>query len=217
LYTLRMDIHAPDRAILSLKEFFVHIGVVTCGILIALGLEGVRETIHNHRLVGETRESMRQEMGGNLENCKKELDQVTVDSNALKSLVGDFPTLAKEHPEQINVRLKAIFNPGYFFLANSWQTALSTGALEHMTTEEVSVYGGSAEAIRIYSGLQKDAESQETAAKSYFEAHPHLTPDQLEQGTEHLLLFYHAERSLAFVAPQMQEGIEKALRAASSN
>jgi hypothetical protein len=212
-----MDIHAPDRPILNWKEFLVHIFVVTCGILIALGLEGVRETIHTHRLVGETREMVRQEMSADLRNCDKELSRVTLDSNELKSLVEDVPTLAKEHPEQIDVRLKAIFNPGYFFVANSWQTALSTGALEHMTPEEVSAYGGSAEGIRIYSGLQRDAENQEAITKSFFRAHPHLTEGQVEEGTEHLLLFSRAESSLAFVAPQLQENIEKALRAASSN
>ena len=59
----------------------------------------------------------------------------------------DLPALAKDHPEQINQRLQAIFNPGYFFTADSWQTALSTGALEHMSTEEVSAYGETADSI----------------------------------------------------------------------
>ena len=83
-----------------------------------------------------------------------------------------------------------------------------------MPTEEVNAYGVTAEAINIYSGLQRDAESQEAITKSFFEAHPHLTPEQVEEGTEHLLLFSHAEQSLAFVVPQMQESIEKSLRAA---
>ena len=38
-----MDIHAPDKPVHSLREFFIHIAIVTIGILIALGLEGVRE------------------------------------------------------------------------------------------------------------------------------------------------------------------------------
>jgi hypothetical protein len=106
-------------------------------------------------------------MSGNLENCKYELSRVTQDNADLKALVADFPALIKEHPEQVNQRLAKIANPGYFFVSNSWQTALSTGALEHMSTEEVSTYGISAEAIRIYSGLQMDAEKEEAGAKSF--------------------------------------------------
>jgi hypothetical protein len=210
-----MDIHTPEHPILTWKQFFVHILVVSCGILIALGLEGVREAIHNHRLVRETRESVRQEMSGNLDNCKQELSRVTQNSVDLKALVADFPALVKDHPEQVNQRLAEIANPGYFFLSNSWQTALSTGALEHMPTEEVSAYGKSAEAIRIYSGLQMDAEKEEAATKSFFESHPHLTPDQAEEGLEHLLLFSHEEYSLAYVAPQLKDAVEKSLQAAS--
>ena len=143
------------------------------------------------------------------------LSRVTQDNVDLKALVADFPALVKEHSEQINQRLAQIANPGYFFLSNSWQTALSTGALEHMSTEEVSAYGGAANAIRIYSGLQMDAEKEEAETKSFFESHPLLAPDQAQDGLEHLLRFSHAENSLAFAAPQLKDDLEKSLQAAS--
>jgi len=210
-----MEFHAPESPIHSFKDFFIHILVVTCGILIALGLEGVREMVHNHRLVRETRENVRFEMGINQEHSKDELARVALYDKQLKSLIVDLPELAHQHPEQINQRLGSIFNPGYFFLTNSWQSALSTGALEHMSTDEVNAYGGAAEVIKIYTGLQKEAETQETDTKAFFSSHPTPTPDQLEQGTEHLLLFSRAEEALAFVGPQMRESVDRALQAAS--
>jgi hypothetical protein len=45
-----MDIHGPVGPTRSLKEFAVHIGIVTIGILIALGLEGIRMAINARRL-----------------------------------------------------------------------------------------------------------------------------------------------------------------------
>lgn len=210
-----MELHAPESPIHSLKDFAVHIAVVTCGILIALGLEGVREAVHNRTLVRETRENVRFEMNINADHTRDELPRIARYSVQLKSLLADLPTLAQQHPEQINARLSQIDNPGYFFIANSWQSALSTGALEHMSTEEVNTYGGAAESIKVYTELQKNAETEEARSKAFFTAHPHLNPDQLAEGTERLLLFYNAEWELANVGPQMQEEVDRALRAAS--
>jgi hypothetical protein len=209
-----MEIHAPERPIESVRDFAMHIAVVTCGILIALGLEGVREAIHNHRLVRETRQAVREEMAINVEHMHDELPRVTLYRDQLKSLLADLPALERDHPEQVSVRLAAVQNPGYFFLANSWQAALSTGALEHMSAEEVETYGGAAQVIKIYTDIQGHAGTQEGACKAFFQAHPHLTPEQAEEGTERLLLFYRAESSLAFVGPQMQRQVEQAIRAA---
>ncbi len=210
---LCMDIHAPDHPILSLKEFFIHILVVTCGILIALGLEGVREMIHDHGLVREARENFRVEMTQNREYGQDEFPRVTKYSQDLKGIVDDLPEL-EQHPDELNRRLSQVNNPGYFFLANSWQAALSTGALEHMTPDEVTLYGSLAEAVKIYSRLQTEAADQEVLAKTFFRVHPHLTPDQMEQGTERLLLFSQAESSLAYVGPELNKSIEQALKAA---
>jgi len=210
-----MELHAPESPIHSLKDFAIHIAVVTCGILIALGLEGVREAVHNRTLVRETRENVRFEMTINRDHSVDEVRRVSLYSAQLKSLIADLPTLAQQHPEQINTRLQAIENPQYFFIANSWQSALSTGSLEHMSTEEVNVYGGAAESIKVYTELQKNAVAEEARSKAFFTAHPHLTPDQLADGTERLLLFYNAERELANVGPQMQGQVEQALEAAS--
>lgn len=212
-----MEIHAPERPIHSLKDFALHIAIVTCGILIALGLEGIREAIHNRHLVRETRESVRVEMEINVEHSNDELPRVKRYNNELNALVKDLPTLAAQHPEQVNQRLAQVQNPGYFFLSNSWQSALSTGALEHMSTHEVSAYGGAAEVIKIYSGLQNEAQTEETRTKAFFTAHPHLTPDQIEEGTERLLLFSRAEEALTFVGPQMRVSIDRALAAASAH
>ena len=212
-----MEIHAPERPINSIKDFALHIAIVTCGILIALGLEGIREAVHNHHLVRETRENVRFEMEVNLDHGRDEFPRVAGYNAQLKSLLNDLPALASQHPEQISQRLEHIQNPGYFFLSNSWQSALSTGALEHMSTNEVNAYGGAAEIIKIYTGLQKEAQTEETRSKAFFTAHPHLTPDQAEEGTERLLLFSRAEEALAFVGPQMKHSVETALRAASGH
>jgi hypothetical protein len=210
-----MDIHAPESPISSFKEFATHIGVVTCGIIIALALEAAVEAVHNRHLVRDTRETIHVEMQNNLDNTVDELRRVTLYTEQIKSLALDLPTLQKEHPEQIEQRLAKIVNPEYFFSATTWQSAISTGSQEHMSTDEVIAYAGAAESIKIYSDLQQHAMTQEDRSKAFFTARPHLTPDQLQQGTEDLILFYRAERSLSFVGPQMKRQIETAVRASA--
>src|SRR5215471_16307799 len=66
-----MEVHAPDKPILTVKEAVAHLAIVTVGILIALSLEGIVEYAHHRTVVREAREIMREE----IEENSKELDQ----------------------------------------------------------------------------------------------------------------------------------------------
>ena len=211
-----MDIHAPERPIHSLKDFAIHISIVTVGILIALGLDGLREHFREHRLVQETREQVRFEMSANHDHMARELQQVTQLRKQLQQLVDAMPALAQQHPDELIARVRVIRNPGYFFAANSWQAALSTGALAHMPTGEVAAYAYAAEGIAKYTTLQEAAESAEDHAVAAIAAHPHPTPEQVESEAEDLMLFYNAEDTLTSVGPQVQDDIERALRATAN-
>ena len=207
-----MDIHAPEKPIHSLKEFATHIAVVTIGILIALALEGVREVIHDRTLVRETRENFRAELEADLDHSNREFARIAEYDKQLDQLVADLPTLRADHPDQITARVAAIRNPGYFFADNSWKAALSTGALAHMPTDDIQTYASTFEVVRIYSGLQRDALTAEDSARIFFLAHPHLTPDQLETGTERILLLQRADKNLVQVGGELHSGLVEALK-----
>jgi hypothetical protein len=209
-----MDIHAPERPIHSLKDFGIHIAVVTVGILIALSLEGLRETVYDHHLVAETREHVRQELGNDHNQAELEFKRVSLYRDQLKELLAAMPVLEQQHPEQVAAKIDAIENPGYILSAESWTTALSTGVLAHMPTEEVSSYAYASGGIREYTELQHDARVQQEHTKAYFKAHPIMNADQIAEATERLLIFYDAEDSLAFFCPQMQRDIDRALASA---
>lgn len=60
-----MDVHPPHGAIHSWRDFFVHLVVITLGLLIALGLEGVVGWGHNKHLVHTAEANLRAELLAN--------------------------------------------------------------------------------------------------------------------------------------------------------
>jgi hypothetical protein len=68
-----MEIHAPEKPILTIKEAAVHLLIVTVGILIALSLEAIVEYVHHKTVVREAREIMRHEIEENRTQLDKAL------------------------------------------------------------------------------------------------------------------------------------------------
>lgn len=42
-----MEVHPPEHAIHNWRDFFIHIGTITIGLLIAIGLEQTVEFVHH--------------------------------------------------------------------------------------------------------------------------------------------------------------------------
>ena len=80
-----MEIHKPHAA-KSWKEFFIELGTIVLGILIALGLEQAVEAVHDRSREAQARQSIRAEIATNIglmatrakiENCvSRRLDEV---------------------------------------------------------------------------------------------------------------------------------------------
>ncbi len=204
-----MEIHAPHERVHSFKDFAVHISIVTIGILIALSLEGLRELVRDHKVVREARENILLELKLNQGQLAQELPAVKKASQEIKDLVADLPNLAQQ-TDLLNKRLAAIRNPGYFFKFHSWQTALSSGALAHMETEEVAQYSAAEFEINEYSSLQVEARNAQDRVLTYFSAHPNPTPVELREGAERLLLWSSAERNLVQIANELEGDLKAA-------
>lgn len=142
------------------------------------------------------------------------MKRVSATRDRTQEIVEKFPALETADPQATAQRVMEIDNPSYFFSANSWDTSMSTGALAHMSTDEVQAYAGAAQIIRIYSGLQASTASAETRAKAWFVAHPKMTPDQQAEAIERLMVLYNDEKTLTYILPQMQEQLKNALEQA---
>jgi hypothetical protein len=67
-YSGGMDVHPPHAGIHSWKDFWIHLGTITVGLLIAIGLEQSAEALHRlherHLLQGELREEGEENLKG---------------------------------------------------------------------------------------------------------------------------------------------------------
>jgi hypothetical protein len=186
--------------------------VVTVGILIALALEGVRELITDHHLVRETRANLREELSADREHASHELPSVRLIAARLHLLSEQAGS--PNGAGQVGDQLQALQTPYYFFALSSWQTALSTGALEHMSTEEVAHYAGANESVQIYSGLQLDTLRAEGAAIAFYQAHPQPTESEQREGREKLLLFERDVMLLVHNGAELKADLDTAYAAA---
>jgi hypothetical protein len=132
-----VDIH-PPHAIHSWKDFGVQLVTITAGILIALSLEGVRESIHDRALVREARENIHREIADNKREVDGELAAIA-DRTRKMDLAMRFANdlLKTRHTDAHQVELGLQFPT---LSTASWQTAERTGALAHMDYAEVQKY-----------------------------------------------------------------------------
>ena len=207
-----MDIHAPEGPTNSFKDFAIHIVIVTIGILIALGLEGVRETIHQHALIRDTRENFRAELSLDQNFARLELENTRGMQASLAKIVSDLPEL-RQHPAQLAARVASIHPSFYFFNSSQWDTALSTGALGLMRVEEINRYSGANFMIHSYSEQEAEAEPLWSGLQAYFSAYPNPTPQELGPGIEKLFLFQRRVSTLVHIGEQLKENVDRALKA----
>jgi hypothetical protein len=132
-----VDIH-PPHAIHSWKDFGVQLITITAGVLIALSLEGVRESIHDRALVREARTNIHREIADNKREVDDEITGMAERTRKIDAALGLANALLKDKHTEVHQLELGLALPS--FSAASWQTAERTGALAHMDYAEVQKY-----------------------------------------------------------------------------
>jgi hypothetical protein len=205
-----MDIHPPEGPTHSFKDFAIHIGVVTIGILIALSLEGIRETIHEHRLVREARENFRVEILADQQHMKLELANVQTLTRNTDKIIADLPTLA-QNPAQLKARVDVLAPSLYFFSSSSWSGALSSGALSHMSAEEVSHYAGFDFSVRSYTSMEDRVLPMQLALQSYVDSRKAFGPQEIAETEEQLRNYELFTKLMTHVGTECTRDFQAAL------
>lgn len=133
-----MEVHAPHEKVHTWRDFFVHVGIMTIGLFIALMLEGLVEYAHHRHIVREARENIRQEIEDNHESAQKDLVSLQQDMDRLKANIDTLHRL-RDHPKDFHGSLTYTMD---FSSLNSaaWTTSHDTGALTYMPYQDVKAY-----------------------------------------------------------------------------
>ena len=134
-----LDVHAPEHPIGNLREFFLHLFTITCGLLIALGLENGAEALHHRHERKEAEAMIRQEIQENRAGAQKAGPVVLQELKGLQTVLTFVQARSEGDQQAVSSRTRMDFAEGELQDA-AWRTASSTGVLSFMEYGEVERY-----------------------------------------------------------------------------
>lgn len=132
-----MEFHLPGH-IRTLKDFLVHLAIVTLGILIALGLEQLVESHHRTKVAREAVAAFRRELRDNRTAVVAMMTAMPQLREQIKQQIVLLSAPATDSKQPIHLRYADI----HFELVStaSWDTAIATQALNDIPPEEAKRY-----------------------------------------------------------------------------
>jgi hypothetical protein len=205
-----MDIHPPSGPTHSFKDFAIHILIVTIGILIALGLEGVRENWREQRAVADARESFRREL--RIDRSQLALEMKSVEGlieqskRALSLLPG-----ATHIPPAASRAVADLEWGDYFLRTNAWESFSAGGALAHMNEQELSRFEEAYLSVKYYQDAQKSFLPDWIAARAWFESHRSWTAADEAIGEEKLRVLGTKAWMMQHIGTQLGDSLQAAI------
>lgn len=140
-----MEVHPPHQTIHTWRDFFIHMGTICLGLLIAIGLEQLVELMHHRHQCHELQEAMRAEAEQNLEVVKVDSEDVM---RALTNLSNIHASLnnatTKGDTVTFVVPAYRTSSPGFYFRTPTratWAVAVAAGEVALLPSEQAKAYG----------------------------------------------------------------------------
>jgi len=186
-----IDIHPPQKSDHTWKDFFIHIGTIAVGILIAICLEQTVELIHEHHQRTELRKAANtdarlylRDVDQNRESNTRQVEDLTARIQKVREAI------SHEHPLPPPTYRPA--NPIETIRLGNLAAATSSGLIHLLSEDEINS-AGDAEVAVIKSEALKDRAQEATTKRVAFEERfqsgfpsgpydfSHITPAQLDE------------------------------------
>lgn len=133
-----LDIHPSTHSASSWKEFFIHIGTIVLGLLIAICLEQTVEYFHHRREAQEIRQALLQERQKNREFYNVNTAGFRYEAEEMENNLRVFLFL-QQHPGTPEEKLPGVPLWGFVhapIVASTWKNAQQTQVLDYMPWDE---------------------------------------------------------------------------------
>jgi hypothetical protein len=197
-----IDVHAPHHPVTTWKDFFIHIAVVTIGLLLAILLEQTVEYFHHRNQVAEIREALRIERKINIVRYQLETREMRRFVPELKLNLAIYQYL-RQHPGAPPEKWPGTFHL-YSLSTNYtdavWRTAENSNVLQYMPQAEVRRLTGFYNNLKTLNDMNATKVDEKRESFRFFIQNADaskFTPEQLDRAidltTETILL--HAKEA----------------------
>jgi hypothetical protein len=124
-----MEVHAPEHPISTWRDFLIHMGTITLGLLIALGLEQAAEWAHHRHQLHIAEQNLQAELEANRTLLAQDEVQLDESGKQLLNILGAIDLLRKHGK---TTSMKALWAWSDLESA-AWDTARNTGATAFMS------------------------------------------------------------------------------------
>jgi hypothetical protein len=185
-----IEAHAPHHPVTTWKEVFIHIGIVTLGLLIAISLEQTVEYFHHRHQVAETRAALLHERQINIIRFQAATAEMRRLIPLMQSNLRTF-NFIKAHPgtppEKWPDKLH-LFSSPTVYSDSEWVTAQASNVLQYMPQSEVRKLDVLYMRLNLINATNVQMTDEKRESFSCFIENPdaaHMTNEQVESAIHH--------------------------------
>jgi hypothetical protein len=209
-----MEFHLPEP-IRNLKDFFYHLGIVTLGILIALGLEQIVEAHHRAKIGRSSVDGFRRELIDNRERVNEILASLPKSRAQIEAQIAKVNALGDTAAK---AAVPIDYPDLHFLLMSSaaWDTAIAVQALYYIPAEDAKRFSRAYGAFEVFMSEERTGVAAWQDLRRFGQDAGILTPGQRRDFIEQL----HRYESYTYVVEMIGQGTlqdcEHALGAAAA-
>lgn len=189
-----MELHVPHGSVRSVKDFVVHIGIVTVGVIIALGLSQLLESYHRSRMAAETMEGFRREITFAEMQVKQVLDIISISRGRIETEIAKLSVPPTQSVVQEPIQYPA---PVYQIIRKaSWEMAIATQVLGTLPPNKVRGYELAYEELQLFVDLERTGVGYEDNLHAYGENAASLTAEDRRELVKELRRYQAFSRFL---------------------
>lgn len=206
----KMDIHRPKLPH-SWREFATEIGIITLGILIALGLEAIVTSFHNREVVEKSRAQLLNELSINRAHLQEVVEAAKIDQKSLRSYIAYGQARLRHSAHLVpNDPL-----PGSFTTLSTagWESTVATNALVHMPFDEANAVATAYASSRAFNSLEERIEEHWFELSSIGDDPSSLSDAETRKALGQLRVAYTYQTAIALAGADLQRKYDEAIAA----